>query len=114
MKKTVLLIITLDTKAEEALFLKKALERQGLNVLIMDVGVFPSSSATGDISREEVAAAAGEEIERLIQTRDKEKAIKTMMMGATVLTESLYQAGKIHGVLSIGGAQGRLIGTCAM
>ncbi|MGZ3495218.1 MAG: Tm-1-like ATP-binding domain-containing protein, partial [Thermodesulfobacteriota bacterium] len=39
MKKTVLLIVTLDTKAEEALFLKKVLKRQGLNVLIMDVGV---------------------------------------------------------------------------
>jgi len=71
MKKTALLIITLDAKAEEALFLKKALERQGLNVLIMDVGVFPSSSVVGDITREEVAATAGEEIERVIQTKDK-------------------------------------------
>ena len=114
MKKTVLLIITLDTKAEEALFLKKAVECQGLNVLIMDVGVFPSSSATGDISREEVAAAAGEEIQRLIQAKDKGKAIKTMMTGATALTESLYRQGKIHGVLSIGGVQGTIIGTSAM
>lgn len=114
MKKTVLLIITLDTKAEEALFLKKVLKRQGLNVLIMDVGVFPSSSTVGDITREEVATAAGEEIERLIQTKDKGKAIKTMMMGATALTESLYRQGRIHGVLSIGGVQGTIIGTSAM
>jgi len=114
MKKTALLIVTLDTKAEEALFLKKVLKRQGLNVLIMDVGVFPSSSAKGDITREEVAAAAGEEIERLIQTRDKEKAIRTMMIGATALTESLYRQGRIHGALSIGGAQGTIIGTSAL
>ncbi len=113
MKKTVLLIVTLDTKAEEAIFLKKVLRRQGLDVLIMDVGVFPSDM-TGDITREKVAAAAGEEIEKLIQTRDKEKAIKTMMMGATTLTQSLYQKGRIHGVLSIGGAQGTIIGTSAM
>ncbi len=113
MKKTVLLIVTLDTKAEEALFLKKVLRRRGLNVLIMDVGVFPSSAA-GNITREEVAIAAGEEIERLIQIRDKGVAIKTMLMGATALTESLYRQGRIHGVLSIGGAQGTLIGTSAM
>lgn len=113
MKKTVLLIVTLDTKAEEAIFLKKVLRRQGLNVLIMDVGVFPSS-AVGDITRQEVAMAVGEEIERLIQTRDKERAIKTMMTGATALTESLYQRGRIDGVLSIGGAQGTIIGTSAM
>lgn len=114
MKKTALLIITLDTKGEEALFLKKALERQGLNVLMMDVGIFPSPSAVGDITREEVAAAAGEEIERLIQTKDKGMAIKTMMTGATALTESLYRQGRIHGVLSIGGVQGTIIGTSAM
>ena len=113
MKKTALLIITLDTKAEEALFLKKALERQGLNVLMMDVGVFPSS-VVGNITREEVAAAAGEEIESLIQTKDKGTAIKTMMTGATALTDSLYQKGRIHGVLSIGGVQGTIIGTTAM
>lgn len=114
MKKTALLILTLDTKAEEALFLKKALEQQGLNVLIMDVGVFPSSSAVGDITREEVATAAGEEIEKLIQTKDKGMAIKAMMMGATALTECLYWQGRIHGVLSIGGVQGTIIGTSAM
>jgi len=113
MKKTALLILTLDTKAEEALYLKKALERQGLNVLIMDVGVFPSS-AVGDITREEVATAAGEKIEKLIQTKDKGMAIKAMMMGATVLTECLYRQGRIHGVLSIGGVQGTIIGTSAM
>jgi len=114
MKKTALLIITLDTKAEEALFLKKVLKRQGLNVLIMDVGVYPSSSAVGDITREEVVAAAGGEIERLIQTKDKGTAIKTMMIGATALTETLYRKGRVHGVLSIGGVQGTIIGTTAM
>ena len=113
MKKTALLIITLDTKSEEALFLKKVLKRQGLNVLIMDVGIFPSPAA-GDITREDVATAAGEEIKRLIQTKDKGMAIKTMMRGATALTESLYRQGRIHGALSIGGAQGTLIGTSAM
>ncbi|MGZ3570310.1 MAG: Tm-1-like ATP-binding domain-containing protein, partial [Thermodesulfobacteriota bacterium] len=113
MKKTALLIVTLDTKSEEALFLKKVLKRQGLNVLIMDVGIFPSPAA-GDITREDVATAAGEEIKRLIQTKDKGMAIKTMMRGATALTESLYRQGRIHGALSIGGAQGTLIGTSAM
>ena len=42
MKKTVLLIITLDTKGPEALFLRGVLERLGVHVLLMDVGIFPS------------------------------------------------------------------------
>lgn len=37
-----------------------------------------------------------------------------MIRGATLLTESLYKEGKIQGVLSLGGAQGTIIGTTAM
>ncbi len=45
MKKTALIIVTLDTKGPEALFLKKVLERRGLGVLVMDTGIFPSRTA---------------------------------------------------------------------
>ena len=37
-----------------------------------------------------------------------------MMSGAAALTKSLYDEGSVHGVLSVGGAQGTLIGTTAM
>jgi len=113
-KKTVLLIITLDTKGPEALYLRSVLERRGVNVLIMDAGIFPPPSGEGDISRFRVAEAAGRTIDQLIEARDKGEAIGTMMTGAAVLTRSLYAAGEIHGVLSVGGAQGTLIGTTAM
>ncbi len=114
MKKTVLLIITLDTKEESASYLKQALEKRSLRVLVMDVGVFPSRGTKGDIRREEVAVAGGQEIERLIQAKDKGKAIETMIRGAAIMTQSLHEKGKIDGVLSLGGAQGTIIGTTAM
>jgi len=114
MKKTVLLIVTLDTKWEEALYLKRVTERLGLKVLVMDVGVFPAPSLEGDFTRKEVASAGGWDIESLIQTKDKGMAIATMIKGARSLTESLYEEGRIQGVLSIGGAQGTMIGTTAM
>ena len=37
-----------------------------------------------------------------------------MMNGAVALTKTLYGEGRIDGVLSIGGAQGTIIGTSAM
>ena len=114
MKKTALLIVTLDTKAPEALFLKRVLERRGVHVLVMDTGLFPSVHGEGDIGRLEVALAGGRSIEQLVAAKDRGEAIRAMMNGATVLTRSLHERGKIHGVLSIGGAQGTLIGTTAM
>ena len=114
MKKTVLLIVTLDTKGPEAHFLKRELESRKVGVMIMDTGVFPPAVGEGDISRHEVAGAGGSTIDTLLMAGDKGEAIRTMMNGAATLTKSLYGAGKIHGVLSIGGAQGTLTGTSAM
>ena len=114
MKKTALLIITLDTKGAEALFLRRVLARLGVDLLVMDTGVFPSIHGEGDIRRQEVALAGGRPIEQLVAAKDRGKAIRTMMNGAVALTRSLYDRGRIQGVLSIGGAQGTLIGTTAM
>ena len=114
MKKTVLLIITLDTKGKEAVYLRRILEKEGVHVLVMDVGVFPEPDMNGDIRREEVALAGGHDIETLIRGKDKGKAISTMIRGAALLTKSFQEKGKIHGVLSLGGAQGTMIGTTAM
>src|ERR1035437_6848183 len=114
-KQTALLVVTLDTKGQEALFLKSVLERLGIDVLILDTGIFPSSVGEGDIGRHEVALAGGDRsIDELIGAGNKGEAIKAMMNGAVARTKSLYREGKIDGVLSIGGAQGTIIGTTAM
>jgi uncharacterized protein (UPF0261 family) len=114
MKKTALLIVTLDTKGPEALFLKSVLQRLGMGVLILDAGIFPSSVGEGDISRQEVALAGGRALDELIRAGNKGEAIQTMIKGATALARRLYDEGRIHGALSIGGAQGTIIGTTAM
>jgi uncharacterized protein (UPF0261 family) len=114
MKKTVLLVVTLDTKGPEALFLKGALRELGVDVLVMDAGVFPSEHGEGDIRRERVAAAGGRGRGRAVEAKRKGEAIGTMMRGAVALARALFEEGRIHGVLSIGGAQGTLIGTAVM
>jgi uncharacterized protein (UPF0261 family) len=114
MKKTVLLIVTLDTKGPEAFFLKAELERRGVTALLMNTGIFPCSMGEGDISRQEVAQAGGRSLDELLAANDKGAAIGAMMDGAVKLTRNFYDAGKIHGVLSIGGAQGTIMGTSAM
>ncbi len=111
---TVLLIATLDTKAEEALYLKRRMESLGCRVILMDTGILEESGASANVTRHEVAAAAGTSIEELLASRDKGKAVAAMLKGACALAERFYRDSRFNGVLSIGGAQGTDIGTAVM
>jgi len=55
----VLIIATLDTKADEANYLKKRVEMQGCKALIMDTSMLDGGSFDGDISRTEFSKAGG-------------------------------------------------------
>ena len=110
----VLLIATLDTKAEEALYLKQKMESLGCRVLLMDTGILSEGGGEPDIDRHQVAAAGGSSIAEMIASGDKGRCIGAMLRGACVLTQQLYGEGRLQGVLSIGGAQGTDIGTAAM
>lgn len=114
MKKTVLLVVTLDTKGAEAGYLREVLDRMGVRTLLMDAGVFPSPQGEGDIPRARVAEAGGKTIGQVAGSDRKGDAIGVMIRGAAAIARSLYDRGEIHGVLSIGGAQGTIIGTTVM
>jgi uncharacterized protein (UPF0261 family) len=110
----VLLIATLDTKGEEALFVREVLRSEGCEVVLMDPGILQHPRIKPDVSREEVSEAGGENLSKLIASKDKGLCIRTMMKGAAAWAERLYREGRIQGVLAIGGAQGTDIGTAAM
>ena len=110
----VLLIATLDTKAEEALYLKKRMESLGCRVLLMDTGILEESGTSADVTRHQVVQTGGATIAELLASGDKGKAIAAMRQGACVLARRLYDDGRFQGVLSIGGAQGTDIATAAM
>ena len=114
MKKTVLLVATLDTKGAEAGYLREVLDRMGVRTLLMDVGVFQSPHGEGDVPRAKVAEAGGRSIGQVAGSDRKGEAIGTMIRGAAALARGLHDRGEIHGVLSIGGAQGTIIGTTVM
>ena len=54
MEKTVLLIATLDTKEEEAFFLKQCIESYGLRVMVMDTGILSPPQRKAEISQNKV------------------------------------------------------------
>ncbi len=112
--RTVALIGTFDTKGEEFSFLRHRIESAGLRTLMIDVGVLGSPPFKPDIPREEVAAAANENLAALQAERDRGRSVAAMAVGAKVILARLFEQGAIHGVVSLGGSAGTSIATTAM
>lgn len=110
----ILLIATLDTKAEEAFYIKKKIENFGQEVLLANTGIFLPFKETADIKGEDIVKeGCGLTIEEL-KTKSKSFSIESIAKGIRKITRKLYEDGKISAVISIGGAQGTDIGTSAM
>jgi uncharacterized protein (UPF0261 family) len=114
MEKTVLLIATLDTKEEEALFLKRCIESEGVDVLLMDAGILSPPRVRPDISQTEVSLRGGTPLEKMVAGKNKRECTVNMVRGVERITKELYEQRRFQGVISIGGAQGTDIGCAAM
>lgn len=103
---TVLVIGTADTKADEMKFLRACIEKVGVRAIMMDVGVLRAAAFPVEITQHDVAAAAGHTIEQVIATGDENLAMQAMAQGAATKAVELHQAGKIHGMIALGGTMG--------
>ena len=110
----VLLIGTLDTKGTEIAFVRDQLLSAGLKVLVLDASVLNPPAFAPDISREQLYAAAGTSCDELKKAGDRGKAIEAAARGAAEIARELHAAGRVSGVLSLGGSAGTTIGTAAM
>jgi uncharacterized protein (UPF0261 family) len=97
---------TFDSKSEEHLFLKKIIEKRGIEVLTINVGTKgpspfpPDVDLFPEISRENPTARDG--------------AIEIAIQKAQRLLEQLYRQGRISGMISAGGGTGTHLGTSIM
>jgi uncharacterized protein (UPF0261 family) len=106
MTKTILVIGTYDTKDEELHYICERIAAQGAKVLSMDVSVLGDPSTPTDVSKHQVAQAAGSSIQAAIDSGDENTAMQIMARGASLLTAQLYGAGKIDAMLALGGTMG--------
>jgi len=109
--KTIAILATLDTKAEEADFMRREIESLGGKGMLIDLGVMDDSPIRADITREEIIEAGGSSLAELLENPSRSKAHPVIVAGATKTMIELQQAGKIHGVVALGGTQGT--STCA-
>jgi uncharacterized protein (UPF0261 family) len=111
---TVVLLGTLDTKGHEYAFLRDRVVEHGVDVLLVDAGVVGEPLAAPDVTREEVAAAAGVDVNELAEAGDRGAAVETMARGAAVIVKRLHAEGRLDAIGGLGGSGGSALVTHAM
>ncbi|MEU7696120.1 Tm-1-like ATP-binding domain-containing protein [Microbispora hainanensis] len=111
---TVVLLGTLDTKTEEYLWVRDRLREAGCDVLLVNVGTFAAGAEHADVGADEVARAAGADLDGLRAGRDRGAAMDTMATGAAVVVRRLYDEGRLDGLLAIGGSGGSSVAARAL
>jgi uncharacterized protein (UPF0261 family) len=113
-----MIVATLDTRGDEVRFLKDLIEKRGHNPIIVDAGVMGAPLFAGDFSRQQVAAAGGKSLKELVEAAgsgaDRYEATKVMIDGVEKIACELLAAGKLDGIMSLGGSTGATLGASAM
>lgn len=114
-KKNIYICATIDTKGEEAFYLKKQIEACGNNAYVIDIALRSTpENYPVDYSQEQVAEAAMVSFSTVLEANLRSEASRYMAAGLTILLRRLLAEGKLDGVISLGGSGGTTIATSAM
>jgi uncharacterized protein (UPF0261 family) len=113
-KRTVVVVVTLDTKGPAAQFLRDEIATWGLDTILIDPGVLASPTTRADITRWDIARAAGTTLDELIAQGNKGVCIATQTQGLCNTVRRLYAEGRLDGIVGMGGGQGTSMCSAAM
>jgi len=115
MAKNVVVIGTLDTKGPEIGYLRDQLIALGLDTTVIDSGILGEPiDIMPDITHAEVAAYGDTTIEALQNAGSRGKAVEGMRAALKLLVLELYSSGKLDAIVSMGGAEGAVMGAATM
>jgi len=118
MKKTVLVLSTLDTKGEETLYLAQKLEESGLEVLVMNLsmGGRPDEKILEAFGQDRILtpAKAGGVTAADGANEGRSRLTDRMIHEACGLAKKLHEGSGVHGVVGLGGSTGSLMATEVM
>ncbi|MGQ9653351.1 MAG: Tm-1-like ATP-binding domain-containing protein [Thermodesulfobacteriota bacterium] len=101
---TIGVIGTFDSKGEEHLFLKRAIEARGLEAYTINLGTKGPAPFTPDL---DIGAMVG-------KGKDRDQALTEVLDAAKVVVGRLYAEGKISALISAGGGSGTYLATTVM
>jgi uncharacterized protein (UPF0261 family) len=110
----VYLFATLDTKGQEAAYVRDLLVSWDIPVVLVDVGSLSAPTVSPDVPRERIFELAGTTAEAVLRASDRGLAVTKAAEGAARLGKERYGRGELAGVLALGGSAGTTIGTSAM
>ena len=110
---TIAIIGTFDTKGAEFKYIKTLIEEQGFRTFCIHTGVFKPLFKP-DVSNEEIAAAAGADIQEIVVRKDRARATEVLARGLEILLPQLFDQERFSGVISVGGSGGTSLATPAM
>jgi uncharacterized protein (UPF0261 family) len=109
------LIGTLDTKGAEIAYVRDRLRALGVRPLVVDSGILGEpDGCEADVTRAEVARAGGHDLDAVRAAGSRGAAVALMLEGVRAVVLREYGAGRVRGVLCLGGAEGALLGAAAM
>jgi uncharacterized protein (UPF0261 family) len=114
MPKHIVILSTLDTKGEEAGYLKDLIRDQEFETILMDTSIGGEPTIRPDISSEEVAAAGGGNIRDIRASRNTGEVTPIMIKGASLKAVELLAKGRLDGIVSFGGASNTTSATTIM
>ncbi len=113
-KPKVLMIITLDTKAVEAKYIRDVLESQGVDVVHLDASIREAAHSSAEITPEAVARAAGKTIQEVRDLKHEGKCQAVMIEGSVKCALEFHAKHGLSGIIGVGGSMGTALGTVVM
>ena len=114
--KGIVVVCNLDTRGEDIVFVKELIARRGHEAILLDFSMEEPPPFAGDITTEQVAARGGLPIEvvREKYRSDRDTATGNQIAGAAAIVGELVAAGRVHGIIGIGGGTATLVATSVM
>jgi uncharacterized protein (UPF0261 family) len=109
----VMLVITQDTKEEEARFVRRTLESAGVAVVHLDPSIRRTVGGA-EIAPEDIAAAAGQTIEDVRALGHEGKCQAVMIEGSIKAAHAYHAAHPLSGILAVGGSMGSALAGALM
>jgi len=115
-KKSIVIVCNLDTRGEDIVFVKQLIADRGHQPILLDFSMEEPPPFPGDITTEEVAARGGLPIEvvREKYRSDRDTATNNQIRGAAAIVDELIKAGRVQGIIGIGGGTSTLVSTSIM
>jgi uncharacterized protein (UPF0261 family) len=107
-------VATMDTKGDELAFVVERLRAAGVRVVAVDVGTLGVPTTRPDIARDVVAARHPDGREAVLGQSDRGRSIAAMSVALREYLSAERSAGRVRGVIGLGGSGGTALITPAM